>query len=482
MDEDIAKSTLDLLTTALEVPAGLITELPAAVQRTLRNVLDDGDAAVARAEVEGSIYLAHRATSPSVPILVVGPYSGWSNPDGADRSTAARLDHMEAALRAAAAVMERTAVTVERARFDRCGTTNEYQLQAIIDQLPEAVLLARPDPDRVVLANRQVADLLGWDIRPPLRLDDFAKRNQRFTVAGAPMSGVELPLTRALQQGEIVARHEILLVRPDGAHVRLLVNASPLRDTHGQITAAVAVFQDVSQLTAAEQLRDDFLALASHELRTPLTAIHGSTYLLLHDAERLPVETRRELLTDVVNASRRLGDLVENMSQVTTIRAGEIIIRREPVAVSALIEQAVAAVLRSGPPRPLTVDVTPGLVALGDSQRLDQVMRNLLYNALKYSPEGSPIEVTAEASDEMVVISVRDHGPGFAPELRERVFERFPGGRDSSLTATGGLGLGLYLAKQFVEAQGGHIWIEQPDGEGALLRFTVPQMHESPQS
>ncbi len=478
MVDDVTKSTLDLLTAALDVPAGLLHELPAAVQRELRHALDNTDAAIVRAEVGGDIYVAHRSTSPAVPFLVVGPYSIRHGLNGADGNEAC-LAQMEAALRAAAAVMEESAMAVERARFDRCGTPNEHHLQAIIDQLPEAVILVRSDPDRLVLANRQVTNLLGWEITFPLSLDDFAARNRRYSVAGTPMGEGDLPLGRALHHGEIIVRQEILLTRPDETYVRLLVNASPLRDELGRITAAVAVFQDISQLTAAEQLRDDFLALASHELRTPLTAIHGSTYLLLHDADRLPVETRRELLTDVVDASRRLGDLVENMTQVTTIRAGQVIIQREPVAVSTLIERTVAAVVRLGPPRPLTVDVTPGLVAQGDSQRLDQILRNLLYNALKYSPEGTPIEVTAAASDEMVVFSVRDHGPGFDPELRAGVFDRFPGGRNTSLTATAGLGLGLYLAKQFVEAQGGRIWIEQPDGEGALVRFTVPQLHDT---
>lgn len=475
MHDDFIQAVLDLLATSLGISTAVIQEVSPAIRQKLIQGLDGSSMGFASAEIGDDRYLAYRAASPLVPILVAGPYLNRNGRHGAGRDLDGQRCGVGNALQAAAMAIERILTNRQR-----CEET--AQLQVILDQLPEAILIVSRNPDRVEMANRQVANLLGWDIRPPLQLDDFILRNQRFTINDRALQGVEIPLTRALRHGETIDQQEIQIERPDGSRARLLVNASPLYDEQGEIVSAVAVFQDISRRVAAEQFRDDFLTLASHELRTPLTAIHGSTYLLLHDGDRLPDQTRHELLTDVVRASQRLGDLVENMAQVTTIRAGQVTIQQEPVAVRMLIEDVVTDIVLPEASRPLTVDVAPGLVVLGDAQRLDQVLRNLLYNALKYSPEGSPIEITASMRGEMAVITVRDHGPGFAPGIDERIFERLPDNGASDLTSREGLGLGLYLAKQFVEAQGGKIWIEHPAGGGARVCFTVPQVPELQQS
>jgi len=475
MHDDLIPAILDLLAVSLGISTAVIQDVSPAIKHKLIQALDASRSGFAWAELDGDRYLAYRAASPSVPILVAGPCLNRHETNGACDDTMTERSRPENALQAAA-------MAIERAVTNRQQREATARLQVILDHLPEAVLIVSPNPDRVELANRQVTNLLGWDVHPPLHLDDFILRNQRYTVNDRALTGVEVPLTRALRNGETINQQEIQIERPDGTRARLLVNASPLYDERGEIVSAVAVFQDISRRAAADQFRDDFLALASHELRTPLTAIHGSTYLLLHEGDRLPHETRRELLTDVVSASRKLGDLVENMAQVTTIRAGKVDIQREPISVQALLEDVVADVMGPEPLRPLTVHVGPGLIVLGDPQRLDQVLRNLLYNALKYSPERSPVEITAATRGKMVVITVRDHGPGIAPEMDERIFERFPDGGASDLTSSKGLGLGLYLAKQFVEAQGGKIWIEHPDDGGAEVRFTVPQASTSRQS
>lgn len=364
-------------------------------------------------------------------------------------------------------------VAIENAGLYQRAEGQQARLQAIIDQLPEAILLLEPDPDRVTLVNTQAARLLGWEIHPPIPLDAFLEANARYQADEVPLAPSDVPVVRALRYGE-TTRREVRIQRPDGATITTLVNAAPLRDPNGRITAAIAVFQDITALKDAEQLKDDFLALVSHELRTPMTTIQGGALLLLQSGEQLDAETRRMILTDIAGESRRLAGLVENMVQLANIRAGRFGLDSEPIHVRTLIERAVAALRDSAPQHTFEVGVEPDLLALGDPSRIDQVIHNVLHNAIKYAPGATPIEIRAARDNGMVVISVRDHGPGIDEDDLPFVFSRFERGRQVVLRHTSGLGLGLYLAKHLIEAHGGQIWIERPPDGGTCIHFTIP--------
>lgn len=365
-------------------------------------------------------------------------------------------------------------VAIENAGLYQRAEAQQARLQAIIDQLPEAVLLVEPNPERVTLANTQAAHLLGWEIRPPLALDEFLAANPRFQVDDTPLSPADIPVVRALRYGE-TSRREIRMVRSDGQAITALVNAAPVRDADGKITAAIAVFQDITAIKDAEQLKDDFLSLVSHELRTPMTTIQGGALLLLQNGADLDEETRQEILTDIANESRRLAGLVENMVQLANIRAGRFGMDSEPVHLRTLLQRAIDAMQEQDPEHPFVLDVERDLLALGDPGRLDQVVRNLLHNAIKYAPAGTPIEVRAARGDNgTVIVSVRDHGPGIDEEDLPFVFERFQRGKQAVLRHTAGMGLGLYLSKHLIEAHGGQIWIERPPDGGTRIHFSVP--------
>lgn len=367
------------------------------------------------------------------------------------------------------------AVAIENAELYRHAEQQQVRLQAIIDQLPEAVIILEANPDRVTLANTQASGLLGWEVQPPMSLEEFIGRNPRYGLDNEPMPRMAVPMVRALHEGN-VGRSEVRVLRPDGRMIAILVNTAPLRDDHGDISAAIAVFQDITQIKDAEQLKDDFLSLISHELRTPLTTIQGGAMLLLQDGNQIDADTRQLLLGDMAGESRRLADLVENMVQLANIRAGRLGMDTEPIHVGAVIERAVKAMRELAPDRPFAVNVDRDLLAIGDAGRIDQVVRNLLQNAVKYAPPGCPIEVNASREDGMVVVAVRDHGPGIADEDLPFVFDRFRRGSRAAHTSTAGMGLGLYLSKHLVEAQGGRIWIERPNDGGTRVLFSLPRI------
>lgn len=365
-------------------------------------------------------------------------------------------------------------VAIENAALYQRAEAQQARLQAIIDQLPEAVILVEPDPERVTLANTQATKLLGWDIDPPMPLDAFLAVNPRTQLDDTPISPVDLPVMRALRHGE-TSRQEVRMARPDGSAITALVNAAPVRGADGRITAAIAVFQDITGIKDAEQLKDDFLSLVSHELRTPMTTIQGGALLLLQSGDTLDDETRHAILTDIAGESHRLAGLVENMVQLANIRAGRFGMDSEPIHLRTLLQRAVDAMREQAPEHPFDLQVERDLLALGDPGRLDQVVRNLLHNAVKYAPATTPIEVHAVRGDNgTVVISVRDHGPGIDEEDLPFVFDRFERGTQARLRNTAGMGLGLYLAKHLIEAHGGQIWIERPPDGGTSVRFSVP--------
>jgi PAS domain S-box-containing protein len=368
------------------------------------------------------------------------------------------------------------AVAIENARLYQIVEREQQRLEAVLAQLPEAVMIVERAPDRVTLVNEQTSRLLGWPISTPVPLDDYLAMNPRLTPEGGRMPHDALPITRAIRYGETTHQREIRIARPDNSQITVLLNAVPIRDADGSVFGAVAIFQDITLIKDAEQLKDDFLSIVSHELRTPMTTIRGGATMLLRDSDKLDTETRDDILLDIANESDRLAILVENMVQLAHIRAGRLAMETEPVHVSTAIRSAVAAERQQLRERECTITVDPDLVVAADPRSLDQVIRNLLHNSLKYSPAGTPVEVTADSANDgrMAVIAVRDHGIGIAAEDVPHVFERFRRSSAVESSRIPGMGLGLYLCRELIEAHGGHIWIEPLSDSGTRVAFSVP--------
>lgn len=378
------------------------------------------------------------------------------------------------------------AVAIENARLYNAIEFQQQRLQLILDQLPEAVILAESNPDRISLANRHTFDLLGWSAALPMPLDEFFSRNQRFRADGTQIPAEALSVTGSLRDGVTINRREVRIVRPDGTQITALINSTPLTDEHGNVTAAISVFQDITQIKDAEQLKDDFLSLVSHELRTPITTMLGGSTLLLNEWDRLDRDTQRDILTDMAGETRRLSTLIENMVQLANIRAGRMVMESEIVHVRRAIERAVEKERQVASDRAFTIDTEPNLFAVGDPGLIDQLLRNLVHNAVKYTPAGTPIEVSAMRQEEvatsgfrsMVAVAVRDYGAGINETDLPFIFDRFHRSPEAILRGTPGMGLGLYLARNLVEAHDGRIWVEHPNGGGMRIVFTIPEAVE----
>ncbi|HYH13554.1 MAG TPA: ATP-binding protein, partial [Thermomicrobiales bacterium] len=346
-------------------------------------------------------------------------------------------------------------------------------LSVILNSLPSAVLIQSSPDGNVDTVNNAARSLLldsdNLSIGPP-----HAGRDYTVTHAnGSPLPREQWPAARAWR-GEMVRDAQFTFVTAGGRRVPVLAQAAPLRDSEGQITRVVLAFQDITRIREAEQLKDDFLSLVSHELRTPLTAIRGGAHLLAHQGDTVDDETRREIMADLVLESERLDRTLSNMLTLTAIEAGQMEPEIEPLLIPQIVRQRLDEVATRITDYTFTSELPAGLPpAEGNPELLGHVLTNLYENAVKYSPSGTTIHTTARQDGTSIQVSITDQGVGIAREHLPRVFERFR--RPGADPAIRGMGLGLYLSRHLIRAQGGTITAaSQGVGKGSTFTITLP--------
>jgi signal transduction histidine kinase/putative methionine-R-sulfoxide reductase with GAF domain len=232
------------------------------------------------------------------------------------------------------------------------------------------------------------------------------------------------------------------------------------------------------QLEAASQHKSEFLANMSHELRTPLNAIIGFSEVLIQRMFGELNAKQDEYLKDVYASGQHLLSLINDILDLSKIEAGRMELAPAPFHLPSAVENAVTLVKERASRHgiALEVDIDPRLGELvGDERKVKQVLLNLLSNAVKFTPEGGRISLKAGRKDDLVEITVTDTGIGIAPEDQAAIFEEFRQVGSDETRKQEGTGLGLTLAKKFVELHGGRIWVESEPGRGSTFTFTLPR-------
>ena len=227
-------------------------------------------------------------------------------------------------------------------------------------------------------------------------------------------------------------------------------------------------------LAENERLRANLLRSISHDLRTPLMSITGNAGALLANEKRYSEETRHRLYSDIYEDSLWLTDLVENLLASTRLEGGAANLRLSSELIEDIFAEAAAHVHADSRH---TVTIEPPsemLMVRADSKLIVQVIVNLIGNALKYTPSGSTIRLSAKQNDHVVIVSVEDDGPGISPEEKEKIFEMFYVGDNTASSGRKSLGLGLALCRTIVNTHGGKIWVEDNSPHGAVFSFTLP--------
>jgi two-component system sensor histidine kinase KdpD len=244
--------------------------------------------------------------------------------------------------------------------------------------------------------------------------------------------------------------------------------------------ALVDEAQQAHLRSETERLRNSLLSAVSHDLRTPLATITGSASALVEHGPELDAAAQRELAQAIHEEADRLNRLVQNLLEMTRLESGGIRVGKDWEPLEEVVGSALARVEKRLGDRRVDIQLAPDLPLVPlDPLLIEQVLINILDNAIKYTPEGSPIEISASVKDREVEVVIADQGPGFAPGEETLVFEKFYRGHAAGTRS--GAGLGLAIARGIVEAHGGRITAESRAGGGALFRFSLPLEAEPPE-
>ncbi|WP_437650129.1 HAMP domain-containing sensor histidine kinase [Sorangium sp. So ce362] len=365
-------------------------------------------------------------------------------------------------------------LTSELSRSIADVRTERDLLAGILDGMSEGVLVLDRD-GRILLANRALRAMASLDEDALGRSVIESIRNARLTEAIQLAGQRDEPVDVEVELGRTLPRRLLVRVSRRKGPARAGRDALDARAEHGGASAEpglIAVFHDVTDLRRLETIRTDFVANVSHELRTPVTAISTAAETLQLGALQDPLEAAE--FVDVIDRhAKRLRHLVDDLLDLSKIEAKSFPLALAALDIAPAIDHVTHLLAEAARRRrvTLTVDAAALAPARCDRRALEQVLMNLLDNAIKYAGEGAHVTVKARSIDHQVTIAVADDGPGIPPHHLGRIFERFyrvDAGRSRDL---GGTGLGLAIVKHLVELMNGSIEVESTIGRGT--QFTV---------
>ncbi len=303
---------------------------------------------------------------------------------------------------------------------------------------------------------------------------------------GTPVAIDSLPSQIAVQTGEAVENLWYFLHPHDGRAVPVLIEAVPVQDAEGNFTRGLAVFQDITALKELERHKDEFISVASHELRGPLTVIRGQAQLLQRQLQRQLKQGEippgllhiTESMESVEAQTARLNDLVNDLLDVSRLQSGKLVLQRATTPLKPLIAKAIRHWTPTTERHTLKLEaeeVPEDVMGYWDARRIEQILNNLIGNALKYSPEGGEVWVRARTDEQRkhVFISIQDEGLGIPPEALPHLFERFY--RAGNVSSISGTGLGLYISRQLAVVHGGDLWADSPGvTKGSTFTLCLP--------
>ena len=255
------------------------------------------------------------------------------------------------------------------------------------------------------------------------------------------------------------------------------VQTALLRGEDTGISGVVATFNDITELRNVERMKTEFVASVSHELRTPLTSIKGFTRTLLDDTDGYyDRDTQAEFYQIIDQECDRLVRLINDLLNVSRIEAGRALeLNPKPIDLESLISKVATSQQSYTTRHKLELDVASDLPAvIADEDKVDQMLTNLLNNAIKYSPDGGTVLVSARNTGSEIEVSVKDEGVGIPKDHMDKIFARFHRVQGGDARHAGGTGIGLYLVKHLAEAHHGRIWVESEIDKGSTFSFTLP--------
>lgn len=343
----------------------------------------------------------------------------------------------------------------------------DLQKQVLLDNIGEGVLVTAPD-GRLLLANKVALEITGVDVWPET-IEELLSPTALRRKDGTQLGPDEILTTRLLT-GDYFTEEEYRLKMADQTERRLLISGNAAKDRQGQIFMNLVTLRDVTKLRNLEQIREDYLHMVSHDLRSPLAVIlsHAQLLGLIAKEDSKIANSAQVIAISALRMSNMIADLVDS----TRIESGQLVLKLACLELDQFLRDFLLRmrgvmevdrirIVSNGSLRPV----------VADPNRLERIFVNFLSNALKYSPKETKVEIRFWLEDALIIVAIRDEGPGINPDDLSHVFDRYYRACTSNEE---GIGLGLYIVKRLVEAHGGTVWAESAPGMGSTFFFTLP--------
>jgi PAS domain S-box-containing protein len=372
--------------------------------------------------------------------------------------------------RVLSAFADQVAISLQNARLASQLAEERYKIESILESSADGIMTI--DPDRRILSfNASMERLTGWKREEAIRGYCFEVLRLRDS-QGANLCQTRCPIAKGI---EGFSSLDGIITTKDGQNVDVGVNYSMAHSSGGSILTTVVNIRDITRLRQIEDMRAAFLATVSHELQTPISIIKAYASTLARSDVQWSQQTIRDKLQAIEEEGDRLSELVSKLLHTSRLEAGDLSLNKLlldlPKEAHKLAKRFAGLTQIHEVKVDFPQDFPP---VLGDPERIEEVLMNLIENAMRFSPRGGIITIKGETLGNEVSVTVADEGIGIPLRDQERIFERFYKVEDSLAKPTQGTGLGLYIGKTIIEAHGGRIWVESELGKGSRFTFTLP--------
>jgi len=371
---------------------------------------------------------------------------------------------------------DQVALGIENAVLYKNAVLEKNKTEAILRSIGDGVVTL--DWERKITSiNPAASEISGW------QAEEVVGRSCHEVFHGKDKDGQDQCSTHC-PFTEIIGKHVMeqkKVIKNKGSIITKDGRERYIEDTHSivfigdELEGAVIVFRDVTEERMLQQMKSDFIASVAHDLKTPLAAIKGYAMTLIKHGGKFDRETQREFFMIINSEIDRLTRLLENLLNLTKMEVGKLITRPEDFNILILAKKVKDLYQINTSKHEIIIEGGPLLpYAHADIDQVEQIMNNLISNAIKYSPSGGKVTIRLALSGQCIQVSAEDTGIGIPENELENIFERYHRVESSSTRRISGTGLGLFITKILVEAQGGSIWVESTPGQGSRFYFTLP--------